>query len=152
VSQDEPCGLFADFSIQPAVGYANLTYTWRHDGVPLTNGATAHGSNINGANASLLSIFNLQSADAGEYDCVLSNECGGESSATATLAIISPCCPGDLSGDQSVDIDDLLECIGQWGVCNAPNGCNADIAPPGGNGVIDIDDLLTVINGWGTCL
>jgi len=27
--------------------------------------------------------------------------------------------------------------------------CNADIAPPGGNGIVDTDDLLGVINTWG---
>jgi hypothetical protein len=50
--------------------------------------------------------------------------------------------PGDVDGNGSVDIDDLLAVINAWGNCP---GCQADLT---GNGVVDIDDLLQVINGW----
>jgi hypothetical protein len=149
LSQQRPCGFNAHFPVVPAVGYNNLTYAWRRDGIPLTNGATAHGSTIIGANSSVLSIFNLRNEDAGEYDCVISNECGGETSALATLTIAPACCTGDITGDQMVNVNDLLVVINFWGPC--PLGCDADIAPPGGDSAIDINDLLAVINGWGAC-
>jgi hypothetical protein len=61
-------------------------------------------------------------------------------------------CPADIvpaGGNGSVNIDDLLSVINNWGPCAAP--CAADIAPVGGNGAVNIDDLLAVINAWGAC-
>jgi hypothetical protein len=66
----------------------------------------------------------------------------------------APVCAADITGNDVVNIDDLLAVINAWGACPAPPmPCLADIAPSGsgGNGVVDIDDLLTVINGWGAC-
>lgn len=57
---------------------------------------------------------------------------------------VTPCAP-DITGNQTVDVDDLLAVINSWGPCA---GCPADIT---GNGVVDVDDLLAVINGWGAC-
>jgi predicted outer membrane repeat protein len=54
-------------------------------------------------------------------------------------------CPGDVTGNSFVDVDDLLAVVNSWGPCG---NCAADIT---GNGVVDVDDLLAVINGWGTC-
>lgn len=42
-------------------------------------------------------------------------------------------CPGDINGDNTVNVSDLLDVIADWG------------AP------YDVDDLLAVIAGWGTC-
>ena len=60
----------------------------------------------------------------------------------------TPPIPGDITGDGSVDVDDLLAVINSWGEC--PPACPPDIAPaPKGNGDVDVDDLLQVINNWG---
>ena len=57
-------------------------------------------------------------------------------------------CPADISpdgGSGTVDVDDLLMVINNWGAA----GQNpADIT---GDGSVDVDDLLAVINGWGAC-
>jgi hypothetical protein len=53
-------------------------------------------------------------------------------------------CPSDVTGNGSVDIDDLLAVINAWG---SPGGA-ADI---NGSGLVDIDDLLAIINAWGAC-
>jgi hypothetical protein len=42
-------------------------------------------------------------------------------------------CPGDISGDGQVGVDDLLAVIAGWGE------------------LYDVDDLLTVIGSWGPC-
>jgi trimeric autotransporter adhesin len=59
--------------------------------------------------------------------------------------------PGDITGDGSVDVDDLLSVINAWGDCPqpCPPSCTADISPKGGNCVVNVDDLLLVINNWG---
>lgn len=61
-------------------------------------------------------------------------------------------CPGDVNGDQTVNVSDLLAVINAWGPCPPPPAtCPADIAPPGGDGVVNVSDLLAVINAWGPC-
>lgn len=61
-------------------------------------------------------------------------------------------CPGDVNGDEVVNVSDLLEVINAWGPCpTPPTPCPADIAPEGGDGAVNVSDLLTVINTWGQC-
>ena len=54
--------------------------------------------------------------------------------------------PGDLDGDGSVDVDDLLLVINGWGPCEPKQPCTADT---NGDSQVNVDDLLTVINNWG---
>jgi predicted outer membrane repeat protein len=56
-------------------------------------------------------------------------------------------CPADIApdgGNGTVDVDDLLLVINNWG--NA--GPEGDVT---GNNIVDVDDLLAVINAWGAC-
>jgi hypothetical protein len=53
-------------------------------------------------------------------------------------------CVADITGNNIVDVDDLLLVINNWGA----KGGVADIT---GNGMVDVDDLLAVINAWGNC-
>jgi hypothetical protein len=54
-------------------------------------------------------------------------------------------CDGDLDGSGSVDTNDLLAVIGDFG---CTSGCSADV---NGDGVVDTNDILVVIGGWGGC-
>ena len=57
--------------------------------------------------------------------------------------------PGDVNGDGTVDVNDLLAVVAAWGPCPAPPAsCPADIAPPGGDGEVNVNDLLLVITNW----
>ena len=40
-------------------------------------------------------------------------------------------CVADITGNNVVDVDDLLAVINGWGPCNFGKPCPADIAPPG---------------------
>jgi hypothetical protein len=54
---------------------------------------------------------------------------------------------GDLNGDGTVGVEDLLAVILKWGACpGGPIGCVSDT---NGDGVIDVTDLVTVIANWG---
>jgi hypothetical protein len=53
-------------------------------------------------------------------------------------------CPGDITGDGSVGIADLLDVIDQWG----QNGVPADV---NNDGTVNVLDLLIVIDSWGPC-
>jgi hypothetical protein len=56
-------------------------------------------------------------------------------------------CEGDTNASGTVDVDDLLCVINNWGA-ECPTLCPFD---PNGSGVANVDDLLTVINNWGEC-
>ncbi|MHC5027631.1 MAG: S8 family serine peptidase [Planctomycetota bacterium] len=56
-------------------------------------------------------------------------------------------CSGDVTGDGSVDVNDLVEIILAWGVCGGD--CPADVT---GDGTVDVNDLVEVILAWGSCL
>jgi len=56
---------------------------------------------------------------------------------------VSEPCPADITGDDMVDVLDLLEVLGQWGGAGS-----ADIT---GDGVVDVLDLLEVLGAWGPC-
>jgi hypothetical protein len=119
------------------------TYQWRKNSENLANGGS-----ISGADSPVLVISTVQQGDAGSYDVLVSNACGTITSTSATLTVVNSC-PADIEpngGNGFVNIDDLLEIIGEWGPCPAP--CPEDID---GNGFVNIDDLLAVINAWGAC-
>tara|TARA_Y100000588_G_C14005256_1_gene817485 strand:- start:449 stop:910 length:462 start_codon:yes stop_codon:yes gene_type:complete len=70
---------------------------------------------------------------------------GEEAPDSAMAVTTNNRCYGDLNGDSTVDVLDLLVVIQEWGDCT---GCIADIDL---NGVVDVIDLLEVIASWGAC-
>lgn len=52
-------------------------------------------------------------------------------------------CPGDVSGDGVVGVDDILDVLAFWG---GGGGGDAN-----GDGATDVDDILLVISAWGDC-
>ncbi len=67
-------------------------------------------------------------------------------SGTVKLTSFSPSCTGDLDGDGSVGIVDLLGMLGNWG-CSP--GATADLDQDGFVGIVD---LLALLAAWGPCL
>jgi hypothetical protein len=63
------------------------TYQWRRGSVSLSNGATPGGTVISGATAATLVLTGVTAADAGSYDCVMSNSCGPVVSSAASVTI-----------------------------------------------------------------
>ena len=61
-----------------------------------------------------------------------------------------PICPGgDIDGNGTVDVDDLMALIGQWGNdCEGGEDCTGDLD---GNLLINVDDLVLLIGVWGPC-
>jgi hypothetical protein len=58
-------------------------------------------------------------------------------------------CAADANGDGTVDVDDLIAVILEWGACpNPPAACDGDVND---SGDVDVDDLIAVILGWGAC-
>lgn len=56
-------------------------------------------------------------------------------------------CSGDLNGDGTVDVFDLLVLLGSWGPCpDPPDACPADL---NGDSSVGILDLLILLANWG---
>ncbi|MCB9854666.1 MAG: thrombospondin type 3 repeat-containing protein [Phycisphaerales bacterium] len=108
-------GTDAVFAVTPG-GTAPHTFQWRHDGQPLSDGATGHGSMIIGATTDSLTISSAQDGDEGNYDCIVSNLCYTVTSHSA--ALVFPL--GDLDNDGLAD------------------GCDPDID---GDGILNENDL-----------
>lgn len=53
---------------------------------------------------------------------------------------------GDLDGDGTVGVFDLLILIDTWGPCADASSCQADLD---GDGVVDVFDLLILLENWG---
>ena len=54
-------------------------------------------------------------------------------------------CTGDVNGDNSLGVNDLLAIIDAWGLCS---NCAADI---NNDGTVDVTDLLYIVGNWGPC-
>ncbi len=54
--------------------------------------------------------------------------------------------PGDLDGDGSVGVADLLILLANWGPCKECDNCEADLD---GNCTVGVADLLILLSNWG---
>jgi probable HAF family extracellular repeat protein len=81
-------------SAEVAAGNGPYTFTWRKNGVPIVSGPTGNGSSYQiiaiSPTKSHLQIFTCQPADAGTYDCLITNICGGSTTNGAVLSVATP--------------------------------------------------------------
>ena len=87
-TQTLPQGGTATFTVA-ASGSGTLSYQWLKGSTPLVNGG-----NVAGATGASLVLSNLQSSDAGNYSCQVTNTLGGTStnatSGTGVLSVTAP--------------------------------------------------------------
>ncbi|MCZ6493755.1 MAG: choice-of-anchor B family protein [Planctomycetota bacterium] len=77
---------------------------------------------------------------------IVSDRSGGLFILDVSAAIGSGCSLGDLDGDGTVGIIDLLILLSEWGPCpDPPDECPADLD---GDGAVGILDLLTLLANW----
>ncbi len=100
VSQTKDAGQDAGFSVTQAPGYDGVSFTWRRDSRPLTDGTTFQGSTLSGTSTAALTVRHLAPADSGRYDCVVSNGCGSDTSSAVPLVVTGTTgvAPGDEPG------------------------------------------------------
>ncbi len=129
--------------VQFTVGATGGTlYRWRHNGVNLVDDGR-----ILNSGAATMFITSVQSGDAGQYDCVVTNglvsgQCN-VTSAAATLTVNNPsACPGDLNNDRTVGESDLGILLGAWQA-----GPGGDL---NGDNQTDEADLGILLGAWGT--
>jgi hypothetical protein len=109
-----------------------LSYRWRQNGLELQDG----GGTI-GAGASTLTIQRVGWNQGGDYDCVVSNDCGSVTSTAATLTA----CVADIDCDQEVDFGDFLQF---FGCLDLQYSCADVDGEPG----IDFGDFLAFFNSY----
>jgi hypothetical protein len=56
----------------------------------------------------------------------------------------TPSCPGDATSDGTVNVNDLLLAVSDWGEIDSPADVNND-------GTVNVTDLLVIIDAWGDC-
>ena len=61
------------------------------------------------------------------------------------MEVIGSYCKADIDSNGSVDVNDLLSVIAEWG-CSGT--CEADITD---DGLVNVQDLLELIGSWGNC-
>jgi hypothetical protein len=132
-----------NFSVA-ASGSGPFTYQWRNGLVPinpLTNPSAA---------TDTLVLTAPRSADAGSYDCVVTNACGNGTSNPAVLRV----CAADINCDGLIDILDFLDYIDAFSTCEGlPAPCSSTIgvdADYNADTIVDILDLLDFLNDLGT--
>lgn len=69
------------------VGDGDISLQWERDAQPLAEGPTPHGSIISGAQATTLTITNIQPEDGGIYRLVAVNACGSRVSHEAVVTV-----------------------------------------------------------------
>jgi hypothetical protein len=69
----------------------------------------------------------------------------GWNAGAMTVVITGDDCAADLTGDDVVNVFDLLELLDVWGPCP---GCPADLT---GDDVVNVFDLLELLGVWGPC-
>jgi uncharacterized membrane protein len=122
-----PCLVSASVEEQPLPDVANsgetvtfsvvaadpigASYQWYKGADALTDGPTAAGSEIAGANAATLKIVNVQRDDRGMYRCLVGNTCSFVNSQDAEL-IVDPGC-----GETTETIDVGATCLGVGQSC-----------------------------------
>ncbi|MFN0137045.1 MAG: immunoglobulin domain-containing protein [Phycisphaerae bacterium] len=130
-----------------AWGSDPMTFQWRRNGLPLTDGTTPSGSVSSGANSATLRITSVGPADVAAYDVVATNPCGDVTSATAHLTVTRAECAGDLDGNGVVELPDLAILLTQFGCNTAEAGCSADIDV---DGSVGLSDLAVLLAAFGT--
>lgn len=115
-----------------ASGDGTLSYQWQKEG-----------ADIAGATGPAYTIQNADAGDAGNYRCVVSNECESTNSAVAVVDICAAA-PGDLNGDCLVDVSDLGTLLANF---NGPGDLeDGDLT---GDGLVDVSDLGELLSHFG---
>jgi|GEM_PF-3535586 len=103
ISQEACTGDSVQFTIL-ASGTAPLSYQWKKDGSNLSDGG-----NISGATSNTLTINPVATADAGDYTCEVSNDCGTDTSNAATLTVKTPPSVTTHPTSQEICTDDSVQ-------------------------------------------
>ncbi|MCC6675602.1 MAG: hypothetical protein IT436_00535 [Phycisphaerales bacterium] len=107
-------------------GQGQYTYQWRRNRVPIQQ-----------AIERTYTVADPTPAQAGEYDCVITDVCGSITTEKAVVTV----CGIDLNCDTFVDFNDYLEFLNRYDISDARADLNRD-------GFIDFSDYLEFLNRY----
>lgn len=134
----------AMFSVGATLG--PLTYQWRRDGQPITDGpggASPGGGSVSGAQSASLTISGVAGSDSGVFDCIVTNLCASAPTLPAPLAVR---CVGDADGDGLITFVDLNSLLGEYQAAVTPF-TGSDFS---GDGVVNFQDLNLLLSVYNT--
>jgi trimeric autotransporter adhesin len=148
VGQTACVGQEVEATMYPAPGYFPFTVTWRHNGIPFTQGARPWGSNVELASAFTLRITQVTAQDTGTYQAEIATACGSVETVEFTILVNSADFDNDGDIGTDADIEAFFACLA--GNCCAPCG-TADFDGDGDIGTdADIEAFFRVLAG-GAC-
>ncbi len=137
-----------------ASGYDALSFEWRLDDQPLTDGTNPWGSTVLGSTSPTLFVSNITTQDAGGYTCVITHACDVLTTSVAVVSVTSACATADFDGDgdsgTDADIEAFFACLA-GNCCGACWHLGADFNADGDAGTdADIEAFFRVLAG-GAC-
>ncbi|MBL8747184.1 MAG: PKD domain-containing protein [Phycisphaerae bacterium] len=87
------------------------TYLWRRGGMMVADGIAPGGGMISGSSTSCLRLSAAGDADAGSYECVVTDRCVSVTTAAAALAVVGAPCAGDANQDGQVNFADITQVL-----------------------------------------
>jgi hypothetical protein len=128
-------------TVTPAAGYASLTYQWRKDDVPLSNGQSASGSVIAGASTPFLFVSGLDGGDSGTYDVRVSSACGVLISDPVAVSLCAANCDGSTI-PPILNINDFQCFLNEFAAGDLRANCDGSTNPP----VLNANDFQCFVN------
>ncbi len=122
-----------------ANGAPTLSYLWRRNGSPISNGpagASVGGGTVSGATSATLAISDARRSDSGSYTVTISNSCGILMSPAASVTVL---CRADFNGAGGITVQDIFDFLAAY-FAGSPS---ANFNNAGGITVQDIFDFLT---------
>ncbi len=132
-------GRAASLVTRAASGYTPVSYSWRKNSVPLSDGLTPTGTLLSGTHASTLNLSGISIADNGTYDCIVSNSCGQATSFAAPFAL----CVADFNCDRMVTVQDIFDFLTAWFASSPAANINAAQG-------ITVQDIFDFLSAWFT--
>ncbi len=135
-----------------ASGTGPLAYQWQIESAPgsgiftdLANGPLAGVGDVSGATTASLTISNLSAAASAAIRCNVTNACGVDTSASATLLVCA--FAGDVNCDGVVDLQDLATLLANFGTAGGATHAQGDL---NGDETVDLSDLALLLAGFGS--
>ncbi len=122
-----------------AFGDAPLSYQWRRAGVPLAD-IPGH---VSGATSANLSITHALPADAGSYDCRVSNACGIVTSDPAILSVCYANCDCSAAAP-TLNVLDFACFLNKYAAGDLYANCDGSTTPP----VLNVLDFACFLNKY----
>jgi hypothetical protein len=129
----------ATFAASTNAASPSLVNWSRYQGWPLADGPQSDGSVVSGALTTTLTVSNLSPGAAGEYFCLVANECG--SAFSNRVALVVGGCTADHNCSGTVSVQDIFDFLADYFAANSAADVN-------GSGAITVQDIFDFLAAY----